>query len=229
VTDLVVLVPVLGRHANAAPLAESFLEARTVESNLVFICSTGDTDEIRACAAATSPDDGTSFNVVDWTAGPGDFARKINHGFRRSSHPFMFQAADDVVFCPGWDRAALHVADLTGAGVVGTNDMGNPKVIRGHHSTHTLIRRAYVDGPGGSLDGPGIVFHEGYGHQFADTELVELAKSRGQWAFAHEAIVCHEHPFWDKTVPTDATYRKGQASAQHDARLYRRRSRQWKQ
>lgn len=221
--ELVVLVPVLGRPQNAAPLVESFIEGRTVESHLIFICTPGDDAQISACFRT-----GRAVLVMDWEAGPGDFARKINWAFRNTSEPFLFQAADDVVFCPGWDREALYVADLHGAGVVGTNDHGNPTVMRGHHSTHTLIRRAYVEEVGGSLDGPGFVFHEGYGHQWVDTELVELAKYRGEWAFAADSAVCHEHPFWDRTVPDDATYRKGQASASADRRLYLERSAQWK-
>lgn len=226
--ELVVLVPVLGRPQNAAPLVESFLDARTVDSHLMFLCSPEDASQIAACRDAQDLDNySVTVVTVDHEPGPGDFARKINGGYRLTAAPFIFQAADDVVFCPGWDRAAMFTADLHGAGVVGTNDHGNPRVMRGHHSTHSLIRRAYVETQGGSLDGPGIVFHEGYGHQWVDTELVELAKSRGQFAFAADSAVCHEHPFWDKTVPDDDTYRKGQASAQADHRLYQRRRQQW--
>lgn len=230
--ELVVLVPVLGRPANAAPLVESFLEARTVPSYLLFICSPpyldGDQCDAVQGLKAAHPADVRAAIMEGVPPGPGDFARKINAAYRATREPFLFQGADDLTFCPGWDAAALAVANTTGAGVVGTNDHGNPTVMRGHHSTHTLIRRSYVEEVGGSLDGPGFVFHEGYGHQWVDTELVELAKSRGEWAFAADSAVCHEHPFWDRTVPDDATYRKGQASASADRRLYLERSAQWK-
>lgn len=226
--ELVVLVPVLGRPANAGPLVESWREAKTVPSTLLFIATRDDTEQLDACSALvrSSPYD-VRLDILDVPARPGDFARKINRAFRTTDEPFLFQAADDVVFCPGWDAAALAVAVSSGAGVVGTNDHGNPTVMRGRHSTHSLIRRTYVDDPGASLDGPGVVFSEAYGHQYVDTELVELAKSRGQWAFAADSAVCHEHPFWHKEVPRDATYERGLASAAADQRLYMQRRRQW--
>lgn len=220
--EIVVLVPVLARPRNAAVVADSFRAARTVPSRLLFICSPGDRDEIAACERTGEP-----LIVLPTPPGPGDFARKINHAFGLTAEPYVFQAADDVTFEPGWDTAVLMAAAKTGAGVVGTNDLGNRAVMNGHHSTHSLIRRSYVDEHGASLDGPGVVFHEGYGHQWVDTELVELAKSRGQWAFARDAIVRHHHPFWDRTVVRDATYRKGLATGAADQRLYRTRSRQW--
>lgn len=225
-----VLVPVLGRPHNVEPLVESFLEGRTVPSRLVFICSpTGDDPEqVAACHAARKTNEHVVVTQIGASPGPGDFARKINLAFRNLYAPFVFQAADDVMFCPGWDQAALDVAEATGAGVIGTNDHGNPTVQKGNHSTHSLIRRSYIETFGGTLDdGPGVVFHEAYGHQWCDTELVEIAKVRGQWAFAADSAVCHEHPFWDRTVPNDATYRKGQASAHADRRLYLQRRLQW--
>lgn len=168
--DLVVIVPVLNRPANAAPLVDAFLEARTVASSLLFVATRDDEAQLEACRAlAHEHADVALLEIMD-PAGSGDFARKINRAFQATRTPFVFQAADDLLFCPGWDREAMRVADLTGAGVVGTNDGGNPTVMRGQHSTHTLIRRTYVDEVGATFtDGPGVVFHEGYGHQWCNT------------------------------------------------------------
>lgn len=220
--ELVVVVPVLARPRNVEPLVASYDSARTVSSRLLFVCSPDDARQIQACEKAA-----VGFIVAEFAAGSGDFARKINLAYSLTVEPFIFQAADDVDFQPGWDAEALSVAETLGVGVVGTNDDGNPAVMRGDHSTHSLIRRAYVDEHGGSLDGPGVVFHPGYGHQFCDTELVELAKSRGEWGFAADAVVRHHHPFWDRRVRTDATYRKGLSTGAADRRLYQQRSRRW--
>ncbi len=215
---IVVLVPVLGRPANAQPLADS-LAAASPGVRLVFLVSLGDTDQHEACVKT-----GADVLVLDALRAPGDFARKINEGYRATTEPFVFQAADDVEFRLGWDDAALRVAEDTGAGVVGTNDLANPVVRKGRHSTHSLIRRSYVDHPGASADGPGTVFSEAYGHAFCDNELVELAKKRGQWAFAESSHVLHRHWVWG-TAEKDATYRVGMETFQADSRVFHRRRR----
>ena len=114
----------------------------------------------------------------------------------------------------------------TQTGVCGTNDQANDKVMRGLHSTHSLIRRAYIDECGGSLDGPGSVFTEAYSHCFCDNELVNLAISRDCFSFAENSIVRHNHPIW-RTAADDATYRLGNAGFAEDQRLYRKRAREW--
>lgn len=217
--SIVVIAPVLGRPLNAEPLARSLGDAH----RLVFVCSRGDDEQIAACEATWA-----DVIVAPWEAGHADFAKKCNLAYRLTDEPWLFQAADDVRFHAGWDTAALAVAERTGALVIGTQDGHNPSVKAGTHSTHTLIARSYVDDPGASMDGPGSVFSDAYGHQFCDTELVAVAKWRGVWAFADGARVTHEHPFWVGRDRMDATYRKGLASSSEDARLFRKRERMWK-
>lgn len=219
---IVVVVPVLGRPGNAARVAESLATSTVTPHRLVWVCSPGDTEQVLACEQA-----GGEILMAHWEPGPGDFARKINHAFRRTEEPWLFQAADDVEFTPGWDVEALRVGMESAAGVVGTNDQANPLVKRGGHATHSLIRREYVDEHGGSWDGPGTVFHEGYGHMWVENELVELAKRRGRWAFASGSVVRHRHPIFDRTVKRDATYRRGEVTARKDAALFRERRRLW--
>lgn len=218
---IVVLCPVLGRPTNADKVAAS-LASVSPDTRLVFIVSPDDDEQRRACH-----DTYADVLEVTWDPGHGDFARKINLAFRWTDEPYIFQGADDVEFAPGWDDEALRVAEDTGAGVVGTNDQANPLVKRGKHSTHSLIRRAYVDEQGGTIDGPGLVFSEAYGHQWVDNELVELAMSRGEWAFASRSVVRHRHPIFDRSVPMDDTYRRGSETARSDALLFRQRRQLW--
>ncbi len=219
---IVVVVPVLGRPQNAASVARSLAENTTLEHRLVFVCSPGDHEQIAAC-------DRTSADVAiaSATAAPGDFARKVNWAVSLTDDPWVFQAADDVRFEPGWDTALMDCHERTGALVIGTDDGGNPMVRAGKHSTHTLIARSYIEDPGASMDGPGTVFSEAYAHQWCDTELVQLAMARGVWAFAKDAKVTHLHPFWKGRELLDDTYRRGLASSREDARMYMRRSRLW--
>lgn len=210
-----IIVPVLGRPHRAAPLAENITHATPQPFDLIFVCSPEDGAEIDACQQVSDT------MVVDKEAGHGDYAFKTNYAFQRTSAPWIFTAADDLRFHEGWLDAALRYADE--ACVIGTNDMHNPVVKRGDHSTHTLIRRAYVDGPGASFDGPGIVYSEAYDHQYVDTELVWLAKRRDVWAHAADSLVEHLHPFWHGRRGMDATYEKGLARGREDARLFEQR------
>ncbi len=140
----------------------------------------------------------------------------------------MLLAADDLDFEPGWDLNALALAERTHAGVVGTNDDANPLVKRGKHATHPLVSRDYIDTVGGTWhDGPGVVYHEGYGHQYVDTELCMAAMQRGEWAFCHTSVVRHLHPFYPHRgigrTPMDDTYKKALGDASADNAIYRSR------
>jgi hypothetical protein len=141
--------------------------------------------------------------VLDELPGPGDYARKINAGYRHTSDELLFLAADDVHFHPGWLAAAT--ARLQGTvHVVGTNDLGNPEVIAGRHATHSLVTRRYVDMLG-TLDQRAQVLHEGYPHEYVDNEFVQTAIARRAFAHASDSVVEHLHPHWGK-APTDDLY-----------------------
>jgi hypothetical protein len=220
VADIAVLVPVLGRPANAAPLAES-LAASTDRARLVFVCTWADLDQISAVAET-----GAEAILADWQPGPGDYARKIQVGYDATDEPLVLLGADDLRFRPGWLEAVERVAEEFDVGVVGTNDLGNPVVVRGEHSTHPVVRRCYIDSRGGVVDYPGMVYWPGYDHNGVDVELVETAKARGCYAHAHDAIIEHLHPLWRK-AEEDATYRKGMTRARQDHRLVEARRRIW--
>jgi hypothetical protein len=205
----------LGRPANAAKVAASL--RATSEVRLVFLCSPGDTEQILACEET-----GEEVMVVGWDPGRADFARKTNLGFRETSEEWVFLGADDLVFTQGWDVEAVKTGDKKNAGVVGTQDNGNPMVKKGLRSTHSLVRRTYIEVCGGSLDGPGSVYSEVYDHQWVDCELVDVAKARGEWAFAKNSVVEHNHPHWRK-AEMDDTYRKATRESREDMLLFQRR------
>lgn len=160
------------------------------------------------------------------TSGPGTFAEKVNLGYRQTSEPWLFLVGDDVRFHPGWLDHAQHVARSTGARVVGTNDLGTPRVQAGEHATHLLVSRAYVDEHGASWDGPKVVAHEGYGHWFVDDELVTVAKQRGVWAAALGSVVEHLHPLFGKGDP-DEVYELGGSHAEADREVFEQRCRMY--
>lgn len=214
-----VLVPVLGRPQNVAPLVES-IEAATPEPHrIVFVASRDDDDEIDALQQAHQ-----DFYIID---PPGTYARKINLGFRESTSPLVFSAADDLHFHPGWLPAACALLSDT-VQVVGTNDLGNPRTMNGDHSTHTLFTRRYIDTVGGVVDRPpGQVLCELYPHEYCDDEFIQTAKARGVYAHATDAHVEHMHYLWGKG-DMDATYELGRQRTREARRTFARRRRLWR-
>ena len=206
-----VIVPVLHRPQNVQTLMES-LRATTGLATATWICE---------------PDDDEEISAVERFGGriitePGTFAHKVNYAFGFTKAPWILLVGDDVRFRPGWLDQAMEVARRWKGDVIGTNDLLNPRVIRGEHATHMLIRRSYIDEVGSSWDGPGVVCHEGYGHWFVDDEIVQAAKMRGVFQAALGSHVEHVHPL-NGITPDDEIYAKGRATAEVDQARFKRR------
>lgn len=213
-----VVVPVLSRPENVKSLVDS-LRASSGLAEAYFVCDADDAAEQAAVLAAGG-------QVITFKGDrPGTFAEKANLGYDRTVEPWLFLCGDDVRFYPGWYDQAISVASQFGANVVGTNDLGNPRVLRGEHATHMLVRRSYVDEVGASWDGPGVLCHEGYRHWYVDDEIVTAAKQRGVWQMALGSVVEHLHPRWGK-AQVDDVYRIGQESTARDRDLFQRRAKE---
>jgi hypothetical protein len=216
VDEVAVIVPVLKRPQNAVPFMQS-LRASTGLATVYAVCSTNDDYHAwREAGAETIRTDKVSF-ADKVNAAYGEYPRP-----HLPDEPWIFITGDDVQFHPGWLDHAQQVARNTGAQVVGTNDLGNDRVMSGDHATHMLISREYIDTVGASWDGPGVVCHSGYRHWFVDDEIVTAAKQRNVWAPALASIVEHMHPAWGK-AETDDTYVRGQRYAERDQATFKRR------
>jgi len=208
-----VIVPAM-RYSNA----ERFMQSLRASTGLATVYAIATDEETEACAAWESA------GAVTMAVSPGTtFAQRINAGYEATSEPWVFIVGDDVIFRPGWLDHAQSIAGEK-YHVIGTNDLGNPRVVSGEHATHMLIRRSYIDETGASWDGPKNVCHEGYGHWFVDDEIVTAAKQRGVWAMALGSIVEHLHPAWGKAEQDDV-YTIGQSSAPRDRALFEKRRR----
>lgn len=214
--DLVVIVPMLGRPHRVAPLLTSLIET-VPNARTLFMLSDGDTEVIRAVTAIGGQLIRVPYRPV------GDYARKINLGVRASDQPLIFSAADDLKFHAGWFEAAI-VQLKPGIGVVGTNDLGSPRVMNGEHSTHFLFTREYANM--GTLDNPGTPMCELYPHEFVDDEFVGTARKRNAWAMALDSHVEHLHPNWGK-APMDASYASQASRMRRGRGLYTQRRRMW--
>jgi hypothetical protein len=214
---IAVLVPVLGRPHRVQQLVDSFRSATSPsDAALYFVAQHSDVHEVAAIRAA---------GLEPILVGDEDrsWAKKINRGFERTRESWLLLAADDLRFHAGWvdnARKLLRVHE----GVIGTNDLGNPSTMHGVSSTHPLVRRRYAE-VCGTVDERGRVLHEGYDHNFADTELVSTAKRRGLYVHCYRCHVEHLHPAWGKGE-WDAVYTRGQEQYHRDGALFAARGRQ---
>lgn len=215
-SDLVILIPMLGRPNHIAPLLATIDEA-TPNSRVLFLCSPHDWLVIDTIKEAGRECAQVPYYPV------GDYARKINHGVRTTTESLIFLGASDLAFHVGWfEQALAHLQ--SGIGVVGTNDLGNRRVMAGEHSTHSLVTRQYTGF--GTIDARDRILHEGYHHEFVDDEFIETAKYRRAFAAAPASIVEHLHPCWGKG-DSDRLYEQQQQRMAYGRRLYLYRRRLW--
>lgn len=234
-----IICPTLGR-AEKLPEFVANVHATTTTPHIVtFVFEKDDQATIDAIAFA---DDLFS---VRWVANDrsrtcnGAFNAGVAHIERRATH--WFAAGDDLKFHPGWDVDALAefkfcLAAGTGGvqygpcrypRVVGTNDLYHPGVKKGETATHFLVDAGYVAELGGDFDEtPGIAGHEGYVHNFFDTEFCEVAKARGVFRPCLASVVEHMHWSAGKR-PKDAQDEINHAGETPDRRLFAERKAAW--
>ncbi len=231
-TELAVLVPVLARPQNVAPLVQSFLAGCPEDSRLCFLSAADDEAEHGAIidALCVAGEQGYEQRIVNFLCLANDrtWPQRINAGVQSINADWYLCAADDITFEAGWWDATL-LARNQGYGVIGTNDAhpgekGNPAVAAGCHTCHPLISRAYID-EFGTVDESGKVAYEGYSHWYVDNEIVRTAMARKQWIYVREAVIRHLHPYWRGTdnVPWDDTYTAGEANSHADQLVWESR------
>jgi hypothetical protein len=210
-----ILIPTYHRAHKIAEVTCNALDS-TDHANVYFI---------------VEPDDHESITAVVGTVGANlilnrrknNYAGAINTGVIDTDEPYVFAGADDLNFHQGWFEAAVALMKKP-IEVVGTNDLGNPSVMRGEHATHYLVSRNYATQ--GVADREGIMLHEGYDHNWCDSEFIQTAKWRGRFAPCLESKVEHLHVAWGK-ARMDETYTKGFSNEGIDARLFQERSELW--
>lgn len=213
-----ILVPVLNRPHRPLPLVES-LRSSDADAMLYFLVNDDDLQELAAVQKVAS-DYPSHVCMLTLPSAQRSWAKKINEGWRRTSEEWMLLGADDIAFHAGFVEQAQELMAEPKVGVIGTNDLGNRATREGWHSTHPFVSRRYA--ARGTVDSTCELAHEGYRHNFADTELIATAKQREAYAHCAAAIVEHLHPLWKKS-PYDDTYRLGQSSFAEDQALFNKR------
>lgn len=216
-----VLIPTLGRSDRVRALVDNLKESSACDFAVYFVVERDDGSTIEAVRR-------TRANLI-FNQGPPSYASCINTAYRETDEPYLFLAADDVVFLGRWLEEALAGMADPAVGVVGTVD---PRFPVPDHSTHSLVRRQYIEDRGGCLDLRDTVLYP-YWHGFTDHELVGVAKSRKAYVYRQTARVEHHHPGWDSLgrvrggASLDATYQKGNRHHRQDTVTFIERSRAW--
>jgi glycosyltransferase involved in cell wall biosynthesis len=215
-----IIIPTYGRAHKLGAVAENIRANTTVEHRVHFVVEADDHASFEAAMAAGA--------LPFINEGARSYSGAANTGYRYTEGEWLFAGADDLDFQPGWDLAALACAEVNPwAAVIGTDDQLNPYVRQGVHATHYLVRRSYLDQVGGCVDaGPGSFLHEGYGHNYTDTEFIGTAKARCLFRPCFESVVLHLHESAGLT-PRDATHDKAEATYGADSALYDARRDLW--
>lgn len=219
-----ILVPVLDRVQNWEPLIQS-INANTEDPWIIFIQSPNREVKDKLTELFIKYDNVEYFTMQNATT-KGDYARKINKASNMVFSEWFFTGADDLRFYPNWFENAMNLAN-DNVHVIGTNDMGSRRVMKGLHSTHTLVRTEYAREHGLTVEQkPGLVLCETYWHEFVDDELVGMAKKLGVWAFAYDSFVEHMHPCWGKGVD-DASYQQQGERMAYSRATFENRQKLW--
>lgn len=211
VEEIAVLIPTKGRQNRLERVVTNVLEA-TPSANVYLLMEPDERTDVDGATTLTT------------TGGFGGYAKAINHGYRFTLEPLLFAGADDLNFWDGWATHCHSLLENPQTMVVGTNDLGDSDVQLGEHATHYLVRRSYLDHPGGVYGKPGTFLSEAYDHGFCDREFTKTAILRGLFAPCLDAKVEHMHPAWAK-AQMDATYERGFNSDDADRDLYHKRMR----
>jgi glycosyltransferase involved in cell wall biosynthesis len=197
---------------------------------VVVPCVRDEDNAKRLRASFDATNDGTAKLYIGETGEPTrSYAQNVNALVARSTESWVAVVGDDCEFTPGWIEAARAASEY--ADVVGTNDsepgrVRNPEVAAGNHADHFLVRRSYIDELGASLDGPGTLAPEAYGHWFTDKEIIGLAQARDVFTFAPECRIIHHHPGYDGREDKrrgDPVYMTAVARGAADAQTYQQR------
>lgn len=213
-----IIIPTLGRPEQLARVVAN-IDGNTVANHrVVFVCEARDTASIAAVEAL-----GLEPVINRRTA---NYQGAVNSAWDVSTAEWLFCGADDLNFHPGWD---VWLPGYRGGPfkVFGTNDLYNGYVLKGWHSTHSLVHRSYLEEHGGVADeGPGSFLFEGYDHNFCDTEFISTAKMRATFRPCLDSIVEHLHPAAGK-AEIDATYERSMAEFDRDEKIYEMRRSLW--
>ena len=210
---IAVLIPTLNRPHKIAGIVQNLKDTAPMATPY-FIIEAHDT------ATADAIDQVNAKKIVNKRT--ASFAGAINTALHETTEPYLFVSADDSYYHPNWTEPLLEKAKTYG--LCAANDMHNRDVQAGNLATCFLLTREYA--LIACIDEPGVMLHEGYTHNYVDTEITGTAKSRGQFVYCPDSLVEHMHYLWGLAVK-DATYDKTLVHINQDEALCNSRKHLW--
>lgn len=217
-----IVIPTLWRSSRLSSLIKNIHESTNIFHKILFVAEKDDEETLEQLKKLSVEDRTVRFVVNDRTKSClGAFNAAVPH----IKAPYWFAGGDDLFFHNEWAEKCLEKM-CSPIMVVGTDDLLNNEVKEGQTATHFLVDTKFNELGGTFDEKPGEVAYEGYGHDFFDTELVDVAKYRGMFAPCLEAVVEHLHQLVNKNE-MDATYERNIESAKNDREIYNKRYAEW--
>jgi hypothetical protein len=134
------------------------------------------------------------------------FISVVNTLAQTQPHDVIVYTAQDALVGNNWLKHALMKMMITDAGLVGFHD----GKWQGKLASFGMVQRSWFKNIYN-----GEVFHPGYHAHYADTELTQIAKEQGRYAYAEKAVMIEVD--WDKAIG------RGKGVVKADKKLYKKR------
>jgi hypothetical protein len=133
---------------------------------------------------------------------------------KKTKYEFVVFLGDDTIPQEHCIDNAVGMAFRTDKALIGFNDG------HGQKATHWLAHKRLLE----HLD-DGEFFYTGYIHNFCDDELRVRAVKLETYAWCVDALILHNHPAFDPTIPKD-TYevQMNKENWEHDKNLFYKRN-----
>jgi hypothetical protein len=207
--SMAILVPSRNRPQRL-PALLSNIRATTADSfGLYFAVTDSDSYELLAL-----------LGVPVWRTNPNWSApERLQFLYEQSSEDVVVVGSDDIQFFPGWWESGSEVMAQVD-GMVALTDSTNAI-----HSGCFMFSRRYLTEESGAPDEPNVIGHRGYHHNYHDTELREVAESRGRFGRC-EGRADHLHHSITGTG-FDETYARSTSWFAEDEALFNSRRHLW--
>ena len=134
------------------------------------------------------------------------FIDVVNQVAMNKPHEVIVYTAQDALVGQNWLKHALIEMVVTNAGLIGFND----GKWGGKLASFGMVLKEWVKDVYG-----GNIFYTGYQSHYADTELTQIAKQQGRYAYAEKAIMLEVD--WKKATG------QGKGVSKADRKLYKKR------
>lgn len=222
-----ILIPTI-RPERVEKIVTNIRETTPEPHHIIIIAEFGDREVVSAVRKLLPLENESRLSVI-YNAQPRGYPGAMNTAFHWGDGDVVFLGSDDVRHHPGWAEKGL-AAFGPGIGVVGTNDLDDVNVVKGLHSTHSFVRRDYVNDPGAVAGDPGWLMFPGYRHYYTDVELVATARAREAFVSCKDSIVEHQRAAQEARGEIDERWLvQRQEFMANDTPIFRARCQLWGQ